>query len=121
MNNKITKLYDCYSRLDDVSLDKFNDNKFIKVTVIKDDNGFALKIHGKNLLRDSSADGAIMEFLNTYSNSSIEMILDELGYIPSRYLGKDEDAFIDWRRTFTKRVNEFSRNRSAWSYPTDEE
>ena len=115
MTNVSKKLYDCYTRLDDVSLKPSEDGKFVKVTVIKDENGFALKIHGKNFLRDTSADGAIIEFLNTYSNSSIEMILDELGYIPSRYLGKDEDDFVYWRREFTKRVNELSRYKSYYA------
>ena len=116
MTNSISKkLYDCYSRLDDVSLKPSEDGKYVKVSVVKDENGFALKIHGKNLLRDSSADGAIMEFLNTYSNSSIDQILDEIGYIPSHYLGKDEDDFIYWRRAFVKRVQELGLRKASWS------
>lgn len=110
------KLYDCYARLDDVSARQSDDkDEYIKVTVIKDDGGFALKIHGKNFLRDDSAEGAFQEFASTYSNSSIEMILDELGYIPQQYLGKDENDFIIWRKAFTKRVRDAMLKRTPWS------
>jgi hypothetical protein len=116
MNNSTKKLYDCYTRLDNLSAKQSDDKEgFIKVTVIKDDNGFALKIHGRNFLRDSSAEGAFQEFLNTYSNSSVEMILDELGYIPQRYLGKDEEEFILWRRAFVKKVRDIAMKKASWT------
>ena len=121
MNIPAKKLYDCYTRLDDLAAKQADDKdeRFIKVTVIKDENGFALKIHGRNFLRDTSAEGAIQEFLNTYTTSSVEMILDELGYIPQQYLGKDEEAFIQWRRAFTKRVHDIALKRTPWSIDAD--
>lgn len=122
MNIPIKKLYECYTRLDDIAAKQSDDKegRFIKVTVIKDENGFALKIHGRNFLRDSSAEGAFQEFLNTYTTSSVEMILDEIGYIPQRYLGKDEDEFIQWRRAFTKKVNDIALKRTPWSIDSAE-
>ena len=123
MKNKNTtkKLYDCYANLYDLTKDSHDKERFVTVSVIKDDNGFALNLHGRNLLRDSSADGAIQELVRTYSKPSINMILDELGYIPERFLGNDLEEFVYWRRSFTKRVQDVLLHRSSWDSERNDE
>ena len=92
------KVYDCYTQLVESS---FGDR--IRITVIKDQDGFNLITENGELLRDMSDDG-FLEFVNSHTSTSLNMLIEEMKWIPPRILKGEDKEFNKFIKEFENRI-----------------
>lgn len=108
MKQTYDKVYDCYTQLVESS---FGDR--VRITVIRDQDGFNLMTEENEFLRDMSDDG-FLEFVNGHTSTSLNMLTEELKWIPPRILNGETKEFNKFVKEFENRVayikSDFQRN-----------
>ena len=111
MKQTYDKVYDCYTQLVESS---FGDR--VKITVIKDQDGFNLVTDDNEFLRDMSDDG-FLEFVNSHTSTSLNMLIEEMKWIPPRILNGETSQFNKFVKEFETRIayikSDFQRNNSS--------
>lgn len=110
MKQTYDKIYDCYTQLVESS---FGDRN--KITVIRDQDGFNLMTENNEFLRDMSDDG-FLEFVNLHTSTSLNMLIEEMKWIPPRLLNGRDSEFTKFVKEFENRIayikTDFQNNQS---------
>lgn len=111
MRQTYDKIYDCYTQLVESS---FGDRA--RITVIRDQDGFNLMTENNELLRDMSDDG-FLEFVTGHTSTSLNMLVEELRWVPPRNLDGADKEFTKFVKEFENRIayikTDFQKNNSS--------